>query len=92
MSKNKIVSKNYPISPEKYKLYLPQIFLLNEICIRNNINKAKELGLEVKIEVVNNEVKFTLNDPLKPRRKRFYELRDDNRYKQILNRLNSLYR
>lgn len=92
MSKNKIISKNYPISPEKYKLYLPKIFLLNEICIRNNINKAKELGLEVKIEVINDEVKFTLNDPLKPRQKRFYELRDDSRYKQILNRLNSLYR
>lgn len=92
MSKDKSKRKYAPISDEMYKLYLPQLFLSNEICLKNNIKKAKEIGLEVKIEIVNDEVKIHLNDPSKPRRKRFYEFRDDNRYKRILNRLNSLYR
>ena len=80
------------MSDERYKLWLPSILLYNEMAIKNNITKAKEIGLEVKIELVNDEIKFTVNDPLKPRRKRFYELRDDKRYKQILNRLFSLYK
>ena len=80
------------MSDERYKLRLPSILLWNEIAIKNNIIRAKEIGLEVKIELVNDEIKFTVNDPSKPRRKRFYEFRDDNRYKRILNRLNSLYR
>jgi hypothetical protein len=94
MSKNK--KKNKPkdvrMSDEKYKLWLPTLFISNEICINNNIRKAKEIGLEVKIEIVNDEFKFTLNDPSKPRRKRFYELHDDSRYRLILNRLMSLYK
>lgn len=80
------------MSDELYKLRLPSILLWNEIAIQNNIRRAKEIGLEVKIELVNDEIKFTVNDPSKPRRKRFYELRDDNRYKLILNRLFSLYK
>ena len=80
------------MSDERYKLRLPSILLWNEIAIKNNIIRAKEIGLEVKIELVNDEIKFTVNDPSKPRRKRFYELRDDNRYTQILNRLFSLYK
>lgn len=80
------------MSDELYKLRLPSILLWNEIAIQNNIRRAKEMGLEVKIELVNDEIKFTVNDPSKPRRKRFYELRDDNRYTQILNRLFSLYK
>ncbi len=80
------------MSDELYKLRLPSILLWNEIAIQNNIRRAKEIGLEVKIELVNDEIKFTVNDPSKPRRKRFYELRDDNRYTQILNRLFSLYK
>lgn len=80
------------MSDERYKLRLPSILLWNEIAIQNNIIRAKEIGLEVKIELVNDEIKFTVNDPSKPRRKRFYELRDDNRYTQILNRLFSLYK
>ena len=90
MSKNK--PTYVPMSDELYKLRLPSILLWNEIAIQNNIRRAKEIGLEVKIELVNDEIKFTVNDPSKPRRKRFYEFRDDNRYKRILNRLNSLYR
>lgn len=80
------------MSDELYKLRLPSILLWNEIAIQNNIRRAKEIGLNVKIELVNDEIKFTVNDPSKPRRKRFYELRDDNRYRQILNRLFSLYK
>lgn len=80
------------MSDEMYKLRLSSILLWNEIAIQNNIRRAKEIGLEVKIELVNDEIKFTVNDPSKPRRKRFYELRDDNRYTQILNRLFSLYK
>lgn len=80
------------MSDELYKLRLLTILLWNEVAIKNNIRRAKEIGLEVKIELVNDEIKFTVNDPLKPRRKRFYELRDDNHYKQILNRLFSLYK
>ena len=90
MSKNK--PTYVPMSDELYKLRLPSILLWNEIAIQNNIRRAKEIGLEVKIELVNDEIKFTVNDPSKPRRKRFYELRDDNRYTQILNRLFSLYK
>lgn len=92
MSKNKKKPVHLEMSDEKYKLWLPSIFLMNELCIKNNISKCKELGLEVKIELVNDEIKFTVNDPSKPRRKRFYELRDDNRYTLILNRLFSLYK
>jgi len=81
-----------PVPDEVYKLHLPSLLLSNELCLKNNIKKAKEIGLEVKIEIVDDEIKVHLSDPSKPRRKRFYELRDDNRYTQILNRLFSLYR
>lgn len=90
MSKNKAVY--VPMPDEIYKLRIPSILIWNEIAIENNIRRANELGLEVKTEIINGKLKFTVNDPSKPRRKRFYELHDDNRYKQILNRLFSLYR
>ncbi len=80
------------MSPELKRLHLAQIFLLNELCIRNNIRTAKEIGLEVKLEIVNEELKVTLNDPTKPRRKRFYECRDDKYYRRILGRLRTLYK
>jgi hypothetical protein len=92
MSKNKNKPVYVEMSAERYKLRLPTILLWNEVAIKNNIRRAKEIGLEVKIELVNDEIKFTVNDPSKPRRKRFYELRDDNRYTLILNRLFSLYK
>jgi hypothetical protein len=79
-------------SPESKKLHLPLFFSINELCIRNNVRTAKELGLEVKLEIVNDELKVTLNDPTKPRRKRFYECRDDNYYRRTLSRLRSLYK
>ena len=94
MSKSK--KKNKPIyvemPDERFKLRLPSILLWNEMAIENNIRRAKEIGLEVKVELVNYKIKLTVNDPSKPRRKRFYELLDDNRYTQILNRLFSLYK
>lgn len=92
MSKKKNKPVYVEMSDELYKLRLPTILLWNEVAIKNNIRRAKEIGLEVKIELVNDEIKLTVNDPSKLRRKRFYELRDDNRYTQILNRLFSLYK
>lgn len=92
MSKKKNKRVHVEMSAELYKLHIPRILLWNEVAIKNNIRRAKEIGLEVKIELVNDEIKFTVNDPLKPRRKRFYEFRDDNRYTLILNRLFSLYK
>ena len=85
-------SKSRQFSKNVQKLHIVRVLQMNELCIKNNLKTAKELGLDVIIDTSNNEVLFRVTDPLKPHRNELYELRDDNLYKRILNRLYSLYK
>lgn len=82
--------KEAPI--EIKKLWLPYILRCNELIINNNIRNCREMGLDVHIKYEDGKFTFGASDPLKPRRKRFYECRDDKQHRRILNRLRSLYK
>jgi hypothetical protein len=93
MSKSK-TQKTCRLDPpiEIKKLWYPYILRLNEIMINNNLRICREMGLEANIKYEDGKFSFEVLDPSKPRRKRFYECRDDKKHRQILNRLHSLYK
>lgn len=77
---------------EIQKLWQANFLMYNEIMVNNNIRFCREMGLDVQIKYENGKFTFTASDPSKPRRKHFYECRDDKRHRQILSRLSSLYK
>lgn len=93
MSKRKVQKPSRPEPPiEIKKLWQANILMWNEIIVNNNIRFCREMGLEVNIKYEEGKFSFTAYDPSKPRRKHFYECRDDKKHRQILNRLRSLYK
>ncbi len=93
MSKRKVQNPNRPEPPiEVQKLWQANFLMYNEIMVNNNIRFCREMGLDLHIKYEDGKFTFTASDPSKPRRKHFYECRDDKRHRQTLNRLRSLYK
>lgn len=92
-SKNKKPRREPKETPiELKKLWYPYILRSNEIMINNNLRILREMGLEADIKYEEGKFSFVVSDPAKPRRKRFYECRDDKKHRRIVNRLMSLYK